>query len=108
EFKDAFFLASQCNWDKKELEVYDYMILKAFDEINAIRTAEKKAMQRGLERGMEKGLERGMEKGLEKGLEKGIKQRNIEIAKNLLDVLDDETISLKTGLTLEDVKSLRV
>ena len=34
-------------------------------------------------------------------------QRNIEIAKNLLDVLDDETISLKTGLTIEKIQQLR-
>ena len=31
----------------------------------------------------------------------------IEIAKNLLDVLDDETIAIKTGLTLEEVRGLR-
>lgn len=29
--------------------------------------------------------------------DKGIKQEKIEIAKKLLDVLDDETISLKTS-----------
>ena len=39
--------------------------------------------------------------------EKGVKRRNIEIAKNLLDVLDDETISLKTGLSIEQVKEIR-
>ena len=31
----------------------------------------------------------------------------MEITKNLLDVLEDEIISIKTGLTIEDVKSLR-
>ena len=46
-------------------------------------------------------------KGIEKGIEKGIQQEKIEIAKNLLDVLDDETISLKTGLTIEKIKQLR-
>lgn len=34
------------------------------------------------------------------------KIRNIEIAKNLLDVLDIETISLKTGLSIEEVSKL--
>ena len=33
---------------------------------------------------------------------------SIEIAKNLLDVLDDETISKKLGLDLEIIKSLRM
>ncbi|MEA2050769.1 MAG: Rpn family recombination-promoting nuclease/putative transposase [Campylobacterota bacterium] len=64
EFKDAFSLASQCNWNKKELEVYDYMTLKAFDEVNAIRTAERKAMQKGMQEGIEKGMEKGLEKGV--------------------------------------------
>jgi len=34
-------------------------------------------------------------------------EASIEIAKNLLDILDDETIASKTGLTSEFVKSLR-
>jgi len=40
-------------------------------------------------------------------MEKGIMQRNIEIAKNLLDVLDNETIALKTGLSVDVVEGLR-
>ena len=39
----------------------------------------------------------------EEGKEEGIK----EVAKNLLDLLDDETISAKTGLSVEFVKGLR-
>ncbi len=31
----------------------------------------------------------------------------MQIAKNLLDVLDNETIALKTGLTIEVIESLR-
>jgi len=37
---------------------------------------------------------------------KGEKQRAVEIAANLLDVLDAETIALKTGLTIEEVKAI--
>ncbi len=55
----------------------------------------------------EKGIKQGIEKGVKQGLEQGAKQEKIEIAKNLLDVLDDETISLKTGLSLEEVEKLR-
>jgi predicted transposase/invertase (TIGR01784 family) len=57
--------------------------------------------------GVEKGLERGIEKGIEKGKAEGIRKRNIEIAKSLLDVLDDETIAKKTTLSIEEVKKLR-
>ena len=39
------------------------------------------------------------EEGKEKGKE--------EVAKNLLELLDDETISAKTGLSVEFVKGLR-
>ena len=50
-FKNAFEIVTQTAWDKKELEVYDYMALKEFDEINALRTAEKKGIKQGLEQG---------------------------------------------------------
>jgi len=95
-FQEAFEIATQTVWNKKELEVYDYMLLKEFDEINALRTAEKK------------GIEKGIEKGMQKGAEQGAKTKAIEIAKNLLDVLDDETISLKTELSIDDIKRLRI
>jgi predicted transposase/invertase (TIGR01784 family) len=57
---------------------------------------------------VEKGLQRGIQEGIEKGKAEGIKKRNIEIAKSLLDVLDDETIAKKTTLSLKEVKKLRV
>ncbi len=40
-------------------------------------------------------------------MEEGENKKAIEIAKNLLDVLDIETISRKTGLSVEKVKSLK-
>ena len=43
----------------------------------------------------------------EKGIEKGEKNKASEIAKNLLDVLDNETIAVKTGLTIEEIQKLR-
>ena len=99
EFKDAFTIATQYNWNQKELDVYDYMIKKAWDEVNAIKTAEKKAEARGEARGEKRGLEKGMQKGIEK--------EKLNIAKQLLDVLDDETIALKTGLSTLVIKKLR-
>jgi len=88
EFREAFDIATQTSWGKKELEVYDYITLKEFDEINALRTAERK--------------------GMEKGIEKGIKTRNIEVALNAIENnLDDQTISLLTGLSIKEVADLR-
>ncbi|MGL5066472.1 MAG: hypothetical protein ACRC6T_01405 [Sarcina sp.] len=50
---------------------------------------------------------KGLEKGLEKGIEKGIEEGKLEVAKNLLDVLSDEIIAVKTGLSIEVIKKLR-
>ncbi|MDQ7084540.1 MAG: hypothetical protein Q9M36_06250 [Sulfurovum sp.] len=41
------------------------------------------------------------------GLAEGRESRNIEIAKNLLDILDNEMIALKTGLDIHTVEALR-
>jgi hypothetical protein len=47
-------------------------------------------------------------KEMEENAEKrGENLKAIEIAKNLLDVLDDETIAIKTGLNIEEMKKLR-
>lgn len=54
------------------------------------------------------GVKEGIKEGIERGKMAGEKQAKIEIAKNLLDVLDIETISLKTGLSIEEIKSLKV
>ena len=44
---------------------------------------------------------------LYEAMEEGKRERSIEIAKNLLDILDDDIISLKTGLDIKEVKKLR-
>lgn len=41
------------------------------------------------------------------GIRKGEKQKAIEIAKNLIDVLDSKTIAAKTGLTEGEIASLK-
>lgn len=47
-------------------------------------------------------------KEMEENAEKrGEKIKAIEIAKNLLDILDNETIAAKTGLDIEEIKKLR-
>ena len=83
EFKEAFIVANQLNWNKQEIEVYDYVKRTEIDDINALKKAE------------------------DKGIVKGIEQEKLNLAKNLLDILDDETISLKTGLDIATVANLR-
>jgi predicted transposase/invertase (TIGR01784 family) len=52
ELNDAFVIATQTTWNKKELAVYDYVKLKEFDEINALQTAENKGFNKGVEKGV--------------------------------------------------------
>lgn len=40
-------------------------------------------------------------------VEEKMKEERVRLAKNLLDVLDDETIAEKTGLDINFIKSLR-
>ncbi len=47
------------------------------------------------------------EEAKEQGRQEGIVQRNKEIAKSLLDILDIETIAKKTGLTVQEIEKLK-
>ncbi|MFL7797811.1 hypothetical protein OIM93_13300, partial [Clostridium chauvoei] len=85
EAKDELYRLSR---DKKELELYNLREKSFFDKISALSNA----------------AEKGREQGREQGLEEGKLLERINIAKNLLDVLDNETISLKTGLSVEEIE----
>ena len=41
------------------------------------------------------------------GIKKGEKQKALQIAASLLDVLDTETIAAKTGLTAQEIDGIR-
>ncbi|WP_040328103.1 hypothetical protein [Clostridium ihumii] len=43
----------------------------------------------------------------EKAEKKGREEEKIELTRNLLDILDDETIASKVGLNIEVVKKIR-
>jgi predicted transposase/invertase (TIGR01784 family) len=48
-----------------------------------------------------------MLKGIEEGMQQGMQKKAVEIARQLLNVLDDRTISQTTGLSVEDIQKLR-
>ncbi|MBU5315411.1 Rpn family recombination-promoting nuclease/putative transposase [Clostridium bornimense] len=73
--------------DEKQREIYEMRAKILKDKVSALNEAERK--------------------GIEKGIQQGIEQKSIEIAKNLLDILDDETIARKTGLSIDVIKKLR-
>ena len=88
EFQTAFETANTYTWKSKELEYYDKVSLKIGDDKNALMVAKKE--------------------GIEQGIEQGEKNKAIEIAKNSIKQgLDDNTISLITGLSTQEIKSLR-
>ena len=51
--------------------------------------------------------EQGIRQGLEQGLEQGSRQQQLTIAKRSLSLLDDETISQITGLSMDTIQQLR-
>lgn len=65
--------------DKKELELYNLREKSFLDKVSALSEAE----------------------------EKGQRKKALEIAINLLDILDNKTIAAKTGLRIEDIEKLR-
>lgn len=91
DIKEAKAELIRLSGDRKERERYEKRRESRLNEVSALAYAEEKGIQRGIEQ----------------GIEQGAKKRNIEIAKNLLDVLDNETIAVKTGLSIEEVECIR-
>src|SRR3712207_1338721 len=91
EIKQAKEELIRLSGDKKEVELYEQRKFAILDRVSDLENAEEK----------------GLQKGLQKGLKEGLKQGKIEIAKNLLDILDVETIAIKTGLSIEEIKNLK-
>lgn len=78
-FQKAFARAQEVNLTREEKDAYEESLKIYRDRINTIDTAR----------------------------EEGREEATVQIAKALLDVLDNETISLKTGLTVEYIQALR-
>lgn len=95
EIKEAKEELLRLSGNDKERERYEKRFESLLEQNSLLANAERK------------GLQKGLQKGIEKGKKEGAKQEKILIAKNLLDVLDDETISNKTGLSLKEIKELR-
>ncbi len=97
--KKAFAIANQANLTRDELDDLEHQEIYIQDQRNALKKAERI--------GMEQGLEQGLEQGIEQGIEQGKLKTQLAIAKQLLDVLDDDSISRTTGLSLQQIAELR-
>ncbi|MDB9514275.1 Rpn family recombination-promoting nuclease/putative transposase [Kamptonema animale CS-326] len=87
EIHKAFEIANQVNLSREELEDLERRELFIYDQQGAIIKA--------------------AQEGIEQGIEQGRREEKLAIARQLLLRLDDATISQITGLSLEDVLSLR-
>lgn len=85
--------------DNEEREWYEGELKSVRDYIAEMETSKI--------RGIEQGIKQGIQQGIERGIEQGENKKAVEIAQNLLDILDDEMISLKTGLSVDEIKNLR-
>ncbi|WP_226590301.1 Rpn family recombination-promoting nuclease/putative transposase [Microseira wollei] len=83
EIHRAFEIANQANLTREELEDLERREMFIYDQQGAII------------------------KAAQEGREEGMREKAIAIARQLLDRLDDETISQTTGLSLEEVRRLR-
>jgi len=78
--KSAYQEANKHTWTAEELEAYDYAFMREEDERAKLDKAEQKGEQK----------------------------KQIEIAKNFISLgLDNDTIAIGTGLTVEQIKALR-
>jgi len=80
---EAFNVLAQSNWSKNELEAYDHYLDAIRSSASQLETAE------------------------DRGIAKGELKKAVEIAQQLLDVLDVETIAQKTGLSLSEIEKLK-
>ena len=81
--KKAFEVANRADLTREELEDLEHQEIYIQDQRNAITKAVKQAVSQAM------------------------KEKALEIAKGLLDVLDEATIAQTTGLTMEEIQKLK-
>ena len=95
EIQQAFAIANETNLNPEELADLEARERYILDQQGILR------------KGIEEGLAQGREEGREEGLALGMREKALEIARQLLNVLDNQTISQTTGLSVEDIQNLR-
>lgn len=108
----AKFINSSSEEEIKMLATKNENIEVAYKELKRLSQDEEKRMeyearQKAI-RDYNHLMYQSKQEGIKEGFEKGAYNKAVEIAKDLLDVLDTETISRKTGLTLEQVEKLKI
>ncbi|VXD16558.1 conserved hypothetical protein [Planktothrix serta PCC 8927] len=99
QLQKAFTIANETTLTPAELEDLEKREIYIYDQRNAIKKAVRLAR--------EKALKQGIQQGIEQGIEQGKQESKLEIAQQLIGLLDDQTISQTTGLSIEQIQQLR-
>ncbi|WP_353281390.1 Rpn family recombination-promoting nuclease/putative transposase [Wolbachia endosymbiont (group A) of Andrena trimmerana] len=98
--KKAYEELNRFNWSEKEFIAYEQEIKRILDE--------QAVLAQKIDDATEKGIKIGHEKGRAEGREEGRKDRDIEVAKNLLKAgVSIDTISQATDLPKAEIKQLQ-
>ncbi|MBD0304913.1 MAG: Rpn family recombination-promoting nuclease/putative transposase, partial [Tolypothrix sp. T3-bin4] len=103
EIQQAFEIANESNLNPEELADLEERERYILDQQGILR----KGIEEGIAQSREQGIAQGREEGREEGLALGMREKALEIARQLLNVLDNQTISQTTGLSVEDIQNLR-
>ena len=86
----------------------DEMVVEWISREEEQKQYEEVMYEKGLNQGKQQGLLEGIEQGIEQGLKKGIEKTNIDNARKMLELnMDLDVIRKITGLTIEQIKSLK-
>jgi predicted transposase/invertase (TIGR01784 family) len=95
EIKQAFEMANEVNLTPEQIEDMEMQEMFIHDQRNIVKKA------------LNQGRAEGRQEGREEGVEVGKLAARMEMARQLLDVLDDEAISRASGLSVQEITVLR-
>ena len=107
-FTKLFEQAEIARFNAEDLKEYEDSVNAYRDILNAIKTAERIKYAEGKAEGIEEGKAMGLAEGKTMGIQEGKDLRNLEVAKNLLDMdIPIPAIIKATGISAEDIAKLK-
>ncbi len=91
EIEQAFAMANRATLTEEELDELEHQLIFIQDQRGAITKA----------------TEQGIQQGRQEGRQEGRRETQLEIARQLLTVMEDEAIAQATGLAIADIQALR-
>lgn len=92
EIKKAFYIANQANLSLDELEDQEKSEIFIQDQRGAITKA----------------IKDGLQQGIHQGIQQGIQQNKLEMARKMLNLIDDQVICQITGLSITELEALKM